>query len=170
MQALMAGGVPALTDGLRVADDDNPRGYLEYEPATRLAEDSAWMELARGRAVKVVLPLLPHLPRGEVYRVVLIQRDMREVLASQAAMLQRLGKRPSSLRPRALAAQYISQETMVLRFLETRPGIGVLPLDYQAVLDDPRAAAERIARLLQGGLDAAACAAAIEPGLRRQRA
>lgn len=170
MQALVAGGVPALTDGLRVADDDNPRGYLEYEPATRLAEDSAWMESARGKAVKIVLPLLPHLPRGEAYRVVLIQRDMREVLASQAAMLQRLGKRASSLRPRALAAQYISQEAMALRFLETRPGIGVLPLDYQAVLDDPHATAERIAGFLRGGFNAAACAAAIDPALRRQHA
>lgn len=170
MQALQAGGMPVLSDGLRTADDDNPRGYLEYEPATRLAEDSAWMASARGKAVKIVLPLLPQLPRGEVYRVLLIQRDMREVLASQAAMLRRLGKRPSSLRPRALAAQYISQETMVLRLLETRRGMGVLPLDYRAALHDPHGTAERIAAFLGGEFDAAACAAAIEPALRRQRA
>ena len=170
MQAMAAAGVSLLTDGQRAADEDNPRGYHEYEPATRLAEDSAWIAAARGRAVKIVLPLLPHLPRGEAYRVLLIQRDLREVLASQARMLQRRGRRPSSLRPRALAAQYISQERIVLNFLQSRPGIGVLPLDYDLVLRDPHGTAQRIAAFVVGAFDAAACAAAIEPGLRRQHA
>ena len=31
MQMLEAGGVPVLTDGLRAADDDNPKGYYEFE-------------------------------------------------------------------------------------------------------------------------------------------
>ncbi len=31
MQMLAAGGLPALTDGARAADADNPRGYLEFE-------------------------------------------------------------------------------------------------------------------------------------------
>jgi len=29
---LAAGGLPVLTDGLREADPDNPRGHSEYEP------------------------------------------------------------------------------------------------------------------------------------------
>lgn len=170
MQALAAGDVKLLTDGQRVADDDNPRGYHEYEPATRLTDDSAWVIGARGKAVKIVLPLLPHLPGSEAYRILVIQRDLREVLASQAQMLQRLGRRPSALRPRALAAQYLSQERIVLGFLQSRPGIGVLPLDYDTVLKDPHGTARRIAAFLGGAFDASACAAAIEPGLRRQRA
>jgi tetratricopeptide (TPR) repeat protein len=168
MQALAAGGIKLLTDGLRIADEDNPRGYHEYEPATRLAEDSAWIASARGRAVKIVLPLLPHVPRGEFYRVLLIQRDLREVLLSQTQMLQRLGRRPSTLRPRALAAQYTGQERSVLGFLSARPGIGVLPLDYATVLADPNATAARIAAFLGGAFDEAACAAAIAPAFRRQ--
>src|SRR5262249_20127115 len=31
MQMLVAGGLPALTDGVREADSDNPRGYFEHE-------------------------------------------------------------------------------------------------------------------------------------------
>jgi hypothetical protein len=168
MQALAAGGVPALTDGLRKADEDNPRGYLEYEKATRLAEDATWLADARGHAVKIVLTLLPHLPRGEAFRIVLIQRGLREVLASQAAMLQRLGRRTAGLAPQALAAQYMAQERMVLAFLESRRGIGVLPLHYDAVLADPGGTARAIGEFLGGDFDEAACAAAIDPSLRRQ--
>ena len=32
MQMLSAGGLPALTDDLREADESNPRGYFEFEP------------------------------------------------------------------------------------------------------------------------------------------
>lgn len=53
---------------------------------------------------------------------------------------------------------------------ERRTGIGVLPLDYQAAgLRDPRGTAERIAGFLSEEFDVTACAAAIEPALRRQR-
>ena len=31
MQMLLAGGMPVLTDGKRVADEDNPQGYWEFE-------------------------------------------------------------------------------------------------------------------------------------------
>jgi tetratricopeptide (TPR) repeat protein len=170
MQALAAGGVTLLTDGKRTPDDDNPRGYNEFEPATRLADDSSWIACARGQAAKIVLPLLSHLPRGEAYRILLIQRELHEVLLSQAAMLQRLGRRVSTPRPRALAARYASQEGIVARFLARRPGIGVLPLDYAAVLSDPLGTARQIAAFLGQAFAEEACAVAIEPALRRQRA
>ena len=32
MKMIDAAGIPALTDNLRSADEDNPRGYYEYEP------------------------------------------------------------------------------------------------------------------------------------------
>jgi hypothetical protein len=36
MKMLEAGGVPIVTDGLRTADADNPRGYYEVEPGDGL--------------------------------------------------------------------------------------------------------------------------------------
>ena len=38
MQMLAAGGMGVLSDGLRAADEDNPRGYLEFEPVKNLLE------------------------------------------------------------------------------------------------------------------------------------
>src|SRR5438046_6429896 len=92
MQMLRAGGMPVRTDGFRKADEDNPRGYLEYEPVKRTREDSSWVSDAVGKAVKVVYLLLRDLPDGFDYRVILMRRSLREVLASQSAMLMRSGR------------------------------------------------------------------------------
>ena len=37
MKMLEAGGVPIVTDGLRTADEDNPKGYYELERVKNLA-------------------------------------------------------------------------------------------------------------------------------------
>ncbi len=39
MAMLEAGGVDILTDCLREADEDNPKGYFEFEPVKQLAQD-----------------------------------------------------------------------------------------------------------------------------------
>ena len=89
MQMLAAGGVGVLSDGLRAADEDNPRGYLEFEPVKNLLKDSKWLFEARGKAVKIVAPLLAALPPGLPCRVILCERDLDEVLDSQERMLAR---------------------------------------------------------------------------------
>src|SRR6185312_9405208 len=53
MQMLAAGGVPVMSDGLREADEDNPRGYLEYEPVKNLLKDASWLGEGRGKALKI---------------------------------------------------------------------------------------------------------------------
>ena len=90
MQMLAAGGVAVLADDERLPDENNPRGYLEYEPAKRIVSDASWVETARGQAVKIVAPLVRHLPRGESappYLVVHMRRPIDEVVASQRTML-----------------------------------------------------------------------------------
>jgi len=39
MQALEAGGMPVLTDGIRKNDEDNPKGYYEFEPVKKTTTD-----------------------------------------------------------------------------------------------------------------------------------
>jgi hypothetical protein len=71
MQMLAAGGMDVVSDGLREPDEDNPRGYLEFEPVKNLLKDSKWLFEARGRPVKIVAPLLAALPPGLACRVIL---------------------------------------------------------------------------------------------------
>src|SRR5687768_13992796 len=86
MQMLDRAGISAVTDKIRTADDDNPRGYFEFEPVKRTKQDASWLPAARGRAVKLVSSLLYDLPATERYRVLFMQRDINEVLDSQEKM------------------------------------------------------------------------------------
>jgi len=96
MRMLEAGGIEPLADGIRNADRDNPRGYYEYEPVKRLRDDPSWVAGSAGRVVKMVYALLGALPEaadaGLTYRVVLMRRDLNEVVRSQRLMLERLGR------------------------------------------------------------------------------
>ena len=89
MQMLAAGGLNILTDGLREPDEDNPRGYLEFEPVKNLLKDSRWLLEGRGKVVKIVAPLLTALPPGLPCRIIFTERDLDEVLDSQDRMLER---------------------------------------------------------------------------------
>jgi hypothetical protein len=45
MKMLEAGGLPPLTDNLRIADDDNPKGYYEFERVKKMPDgDISWLD------------------------------------------------------------------------------------------------------------------------------
>src|SRR5262245_19571590 len=92
MQVLDAGGVEVVTDNVRAADTDNPRGYYEFEKVKQVKRDASWLPDTRGKAVKMVSQLLTDLPPTERYRVVFMERDFEEMLDSQERMLRRLGR------------------------------------------------------------------------------
>lgn len=170
MRMLDAGGVPILSDGRRVADEDNPRGYFEFEPVKHLYQpdhDMAWLAGAQGKAVKIVSFLLTWLPETYDYRVIFMRRDLGEVVASQEAMLARQGSdAATSGDPRGVYADHLTQ---VERFIARRPCFTKLDVDYADALADPHGTAEKVATFLGGKLDTAAMAAAIDPALRRQK-
>lgn len=60
MQLLEAAGLPAFTDGRRVADASNEKGYYEHDQVAGLlsSPDKSWLAGARGHSLKVVAPLL----------------------------------------------------------------------------------------------------------------
>src|SRR5689334_6667350 len=92
MQMLHGGGVEVVTDHVRTADTDNPRGYYEYEQVKKVKQDASWLPATRGKSFKMVSQLLYDLPPGERYRIIFMERDLDEVLVSQEKMLQRLGR------------------------------------------------------------------------------
>jgi hypothetical protein len=170
MQVLAAGGVEPLTDGIRQPDEDNPLGYHEFDPAAKLAVDSSWVTQGRGKAVKIVAQLLPWLPRGEHYRVVFLRRDLREVVASQNAMLKRLNRGGAELDDEQLMATYRKQLEGVQRALAHRPDIAVFEVDYAELLTEPEPALGRLGAFLERSFDPGIAAGAIRPELRRQKA
>ncbi|MBX7106216.1 MAG: sulfotransferase [Gemmataceae bacterium] len=169
MQMLVAGGLPALTDSQRSADESNPRGYLEYEPVKQLRTDRSWLPQARGHAVKIIHLLLRELPvvAGLDYRVVFMQRPLDEVLASQTAMLRRDGKAAGN--PAILRPAFEKQLAQVEAWLATRGDMTVLPVSYHRVVSDPLAVAGEVRTFLGMSLDIDAMARAVDPSLYRER-
>jgi predicted AlkP superfamily phosphohydrolase/phosphomutase/tetratricopeptide (TPR) repeat protein len=171
MQMLAAGGLPVLTDGLRQADADNPRGYFEYAPVRNLHQDAAWLKEAKGKAVKIVAPLLPYLAAGFAYRVILIERRLDEVLESQSQMLIRRGEKVEDTPERRarLKEEYGRLVQKMKSSLQRRPETRVLLLNRDELLKDPQAASEAMNRFLGGSLATARMAAEVDPSLHRQR-
>ena len=170
MQMLAAGGVPVLIDGERPPDEDNPRGYFEFDPVKRTRRDPAWLAAARGRAVKIVHLLLYDLPAGYAFRIIFMMRKIEEVLASQRAMLHRMGKPGARLSDAQLARIFQGQLEKVAKWLRQRPDISVLDVHYNDLIVDPARSIEAIQSFLGCPLlDAAAMARAVDPALYRQR-
>jgi hypothetical protein len=169
MQMLQAGGMPLLIDDQRPADADNPNGYWEYEPVKRLPQDNTWMPQAEGKAVKVVSALLQYLPPQHTYKIIFMQRPMPEVLASQAAMLQRRGAQGSQADDQTLASVFAQHLEHTERWLVTQTQMTVLPVDYHATIADPVATATRVARFVDLPLVVAEMARVVDPHLYRQR-
>jgi hypothetical protein len=168
MAMLQAGGLLVLTDGQRAADKDNPNGYFELEAVKRLRTGHAWLAEARGKAVKIVIPLVCQLPAGFSYRVVLMERDLDELVASQAAMLARKGV-PLGLPAPKLKAIFLAQFEQARTTLTAKPDCHVLPVSYAEILRDPGAAAIQVSAFLERPLDALAMAAVLDRSLYRQR-
>jgi predicted AlkP superfamily phosphohydrolase/phosphomutase/tetratricopeptide (TPR) repeat protein len=169
MQLLAASGREVLTDGKRAPDEDNPLGYLEFGKTLDLAKDVSWLPQARGKVVKIVAQLLPFLPRGEHYHVVLMERNLAEVVASQKAMLARQGRRGAQLDDRKLLDTYTAQLGHVTAQLARRTEVRTLTVNYGALLADPAAGVARLAEFLGGPFNREAAAAAVRPDLRRQK-
>ena len=171
MRALRAGGLELVTDQLRTADQHNPEGYFELERVKTLDKPDRhpWLADCRGKGVKIISYLLPFLPEGHNYRVILMRRELGEVVASQDKMLASRGQ-STSPEPSVVAEQLQADLRRVERVLRGRRCFQVLEVSYNQVLVDPAAEAARVSRFLGGGLDVGAMASAVDPALYRNRA
>ncbi len=169
MRMLAAGGMRIVTDHGRAADEDNPVGYFELEQVKDLERGVVgWVEDARGAAVKVVSPLLRHLPPRYRYRVVFMERDLDEILASQRKMMDRRESDDGADDAR-LIERYREHLDTVRFQLGYRPWFATLFVNYRETITDPEATARRVALFVGGTLDVRAMAAAVDPALYRNR-
>ncbi len=169
MKMLEAGGMQIVTDGEREADADNPRGYYEDERVKDLAKatDKSWLRASRGRAVKVISFLLKDLPPNLNYKVILMRRDLTEVLASQRKMLDRRGETDDTPDERMIEL-WQDQLWRAYYLLRHGPQFEWVEIGYRDALQDPAAAAARISALVDG-LDERAMAGVVDPALYRNR-
>ncbi len=171
MRMLQSGGAAILTDGVRAADDENPHGYFEFEPVKELDQpnrDIAWLKNARGKTIKIISHLLTWLPESYDYRVLFMQRDLRELVASQQRMLAARGEvvQADDQHDTALYAQHLEA---VYRFLAARSCFTTLWVPYRDVIEQPAVQARRIAEFVDTPLDVDKMVSAVDRQMYRNR-
>jgi hypothetical protein len=171
MQMLQAGGLEILTDAQRAPDGSNPKGYFELEAVKDLDKGGRpeWLSAARGKAVKVVSPLVRRLPSAYDYRVIFMQRDLDELVASQNRMLADRGTPQDDEQNDRIKGLYRAHVDETLRILRARPRVATLVVDHAEAVARPAEAAARVNDFLGGRLDVTRMAAAADPALYRNR-
>ena len=172
MKMLDAAGIQAVQDGIRTADVDNPKGYFEYEKVKELDKegaDKSWVKNHRGSAIKVISFLLEHLPSDNHYKVVFMRRNIEEVLASQAKMLDHR-EEENTISDDEMTKIYENHLLRTKSILSARENFEVLYIHYTDILTDPAKNARALAEFLDVEEKAEDMAAAVDPKLWRNRA
>jgi hypothetical protein len=171
MSMLETGGLPLLIDGVRTADEDNPKGYFEFERVKKVKQDKAWLNDAKGKVVKMISQLLYDLPSDYHYKIVFVRRNIDEILASQKQMLIRRGTYkdggPADDKMRAMLLAHVEQ---VLKWVDKQTNMNCVCVDYNNMLQG--GAQEQISKInifLGGRMNTAAMTAVVDKKLYRQR-
>jgi len=172
MQMLHRGGLPVLTDAVRSADEDNPRGYFELERVKQTKGDPSWLADADGKVVKLISRLLLDLPDPDPervrYKVIFMRRDLDEVLRSQKKMLDRRGEDDVQT-DEQVKELFVAHLEEIENWLRKRGDIDVIFQSYSRMVTEPRQGAEKINQFLGGILDVEAMLSEVDPELYRNR-
>ena len=171
MSMLVAGGLEPVQDGIRTADDDNPKGYYEFERVKQLDKgDTAWLPDAVGKVIKIISALLLHLPTdGYKYKIIFMRRDLDEVLASQAKMLVNR-QEESTVDNEELKQLYRKHLKQVFAWVARVDSAEMLEIDYGQLVSDPTSLIPKINQFCGGTLDTDAMITVVDPSLHRNRA
>src|SRR5262245_59176353 len=167
MQILDNRGIDVFPDRIPRAATDNHKRYCECERVQAIQRDTSWLPDTRGKAFKMVSQLLYDLPPSEKYRIIFMERDFDEMLASQEKMLQRLGK-PAAPREEIKRAYKVHLKRLH-DWLGQQRNVQVLHVNYNDLVQQPRPQAERVCQFLGGNVDIEGMLSAVDPSLYRNR-
>lgn len=148
MQMLRDGGVEVVDDGVREADNSNPHGYLESAKAKQIQVDNRFVSEAKGKAVKLVLHTLSHLPSNNNYKVIWMNRPLTEVILSQEVMLGKTAEQVKKYFPFGKAMQMEQQGAEIFKKLDAMGNVEILEVEYSDCLSAPNSVVKRIERFL----------------------
>jgi hypothetical protein len=170
MKMLEAGGMELLIDNIRKPDQDNPKGYYEFERVKKLDKgDTEWLADVQGKAVKIIAALLPYLPNIYEYRLLFVRRNIKEILASQKRMLLNRGTESDQISDEQMSQLFVKHLAIVSEWIAKQSNIHYLEVDYNKLLDDPLPVLDQINVFLSGQLKVVEMAKVIDPNLYRQR-
>lgn len=153
MKMLTEGGMSAVVDSLRQADEDNPNGYFEIEASKSMKDgDKKWLYDAQGKVVKVISYLLEFLPDNLSYDIIFMEREISEILASQRKMLERRNE-TSTLSDAEMEAQFREHLRAVKYWTARKSNMRILFVKYTEMVNEPENLCSSIKKFLNIPLD-----------------
>ena len=125
--------------------------------------------MPKEKQLKVITALLKHLPKKHKYDLIIMRREISEILASQRKMLERRGEDPNKVDDQEMAELFSRHFNEVLEWIGQQKNIRSLEISYNQLLVEPEAQIEKLNQFLGGELDITAMLAKIDPKLYRQR-
>lgn len=170
MRMLKAGGINIVVDNIREADDDNPKGYYEDDRVKNLKENNSWLnDNLNNKAIKVISLLLYNLPQTNFYKIIFMERDMQEILASQRKMMERKSEPSDAVDDSTMARKFNEHLGKIKRWLKDQRNIDCIYVKYHDVLREPLKYAETIKKFLNIDLNTDLMVKAVDQGLYRNK-
>ena len=170
MQMLESAGLDLYTDKVRIADQNNINGYYEHENVMTLIHNKKWVKECDGKVVKVISNLLVELPLNSKYKVIMMERDLDEILASQRRMIKKLGKNVANdLYPLKLMEKLAYSQFEAKTWSQRQPTVELLLVNYKDVINDPFGQALRVSEFLNGAVVPERMIGSIDPSLYREK-
>ncbi len=170
MQMLEKGGMDVFTDKNRLPDDSNPKGYYEHEAAKGVRRKNRWISEACDKAVKIIAISLPYLPPRFRYKVIFMERDLHEVIASQRKMLNRMGKKTKDEDyPFIFVQEYNQQLRKVKQWASRQSNVEILYVPHRGIMEQPFEQALRINEFLEYKLLPELMVQAVDISLYREK-
>jgi hypothetical protein len=164
MQIIEKSEIPVFSDGKREKDINNPEGYFELEAVKGIVKDNSFLDLAVGKALKIVAPLPIFLNKNHKYRVIFMRRNMDEILRSQEVMLQKdqLSEREKF---RGIYEQHLSK---TYRFFEDN-SIPFIDVNYNQLVVNPETEIQNVIAFCSIKADSRTLIEVVRPELYRNR-
>ncbi len=170
MKMLEEGGIPILTDAVRGADNDNPNGYYEFELVKKLPDgQNQWLAEANHKVVKIISALLEHLPTSYRYKIIFMEREPREILASQQKMLANRNEK-SEISDTEMQEQFQKHLAAIKYWLARQPNMDLMYIDYNKMIAKPENYCQAIADFIAIPVDVSKMLAVPNERLYRNRA
>jgi hypothetical protein len=113
-----------------------------------LAVDQSWVPQVKGHVVKVIHALIPYLPSNEHYKVIFMTRNIEEVVASQARMLESLGRKGGLLSGSQLALSLMQDLERTQLWMNLQDNIDWITIDYNLLIEQPLIEVSKVFGLL----------------------
>ncbi len=168
MQILEVNGFDILTDNVKTADESNPKGYYEYGKVKKIIKDNNWISEAEGKTIKVIVQLLFYLPLNFNYKIILMERNIDEILDSQAKMLQMLGNKkqiPSDI----LRKTFQQQMDKSINWMQLQPNIESVRISFGNLFRSPDEELKKLIHLFDGKIEYDISRNVINPALYREK-